>query len=170
MVYAASRQAALGLGPAGRAGACIAKVGDPFHVRRMGEGSELDRETLRPALRAELFVRDVRRSAAFYRDVLGFEVLREAPGGYVSIGREGAVLGLSAASHLPEDHPVRPGPGDRVGLGVELVIVVDDVKTSHAHAVASGQPGITALVEQPWGLTDFRVVDPDGFYVRITGR
>jgi catechol 2,3-dioxygenase-like lactoylglutathione lyase family enzyme len=136
----------------------------------MGEGSELDKETLRPALRAELFVRDVRRSIAFYRDVLGFDVLREAPGGYVSIGREGAVLGLCDASQLPLDHPARPGPGDRVGLGVELVVVVDDVAASHAHALASGQPGISALVEQPWGLTDFRGLDPDGFYVRITGR
>lgn len=121
-------------------------------------------------MRAELFVRDVRRSAAFYRDVLGFDILREAPGGYVAIGREGAVLGLCDVSQLPANHPARPGPGDKVGLGVELVVVVDDVAESHARAVASGQSGITALVEQPWGLTDFRVLDPDGFYVRMTGR
>ena len=136
----------------------------------MGEGSELDKETLRPALRAELFVRDVRRSIAFYRDVLGFDVLREAPGGYVSIGREGAVLGLCDASQLPLDHPARPGPGDRVGLGVELVVVVDDVAAVHARAVASGRAEIAALVDQPWGLTDFRILDLDGYYVRITGR
>jgi catechol 2,3-dioxygenase-like lactoylglutathione lyase family enzyme len=133
-------------------------------------GAELDTETTRPALRAELFVQDVGRSTAFYRDVLGFEILREAPSGYVSIGREGAVLGLNPVSQLPADHPVRPGPGQRVGLGVELVVVVGDVAAVHAHAVAGGQPGVTALVEQPWGLTDFRVVDPDGYYVRITGR
>ena len=148
-------------------GADIAKVGRRFHVQGMGDGSERDVET---ALRVELFVQDVRRSVAFYRDVLGFEVLGKAPGGYVSIGRQGAVLGLSAASQLPADHPVRPEPGRRAGLGVELVVVVDDVAASHAVAVASGSPGVTALVEQPWGLTDFRVLDPDGFYVRITGR
>ncbi|WP_293399783.1 VOC family protein [Phenylobacterium sp.] len=136
----------------------------------MGDGPELDAETTQPALRAELFVGDVGRSVAFYRDVLGFDVLREAPGGYVSIGRRGAVLGLSAASQLPADHPVRPEPGHRVGLGVELVIEVEDVAASHARAVASRQPGISGLVEQPWGLTDFRVLDPDGFYVRVTGR
>lgn len=123
-----------------------------------------------PALRVELFVHDVERSAAFYRDVLGFEILREAPSGYVSIGREGAVLGLNAVSQLPADHPVRPEPGQRVGLGVELVVVVGDVAALHAHAIASGQPGVTALVDQPWGLTDFRILDLDGYYVRITGR
>lgn len=136
----------------------------------MGDRSEPDIETAQPALRVELFVHDVRRSAAFYRDVLGFEVLREAPGGYVSIGRGGAVLGLSAASQLPADHPVRPEPGCRMGLGVELVVVVDDVAAVHARAVASGRAEIAALVDQPWGLTDFRILDLDGYYVRITSR
>ena len=57
-----------------------------------------------------------------------------------------------------------------MGLGVELVVVVDDVAAVHARAVASGQAEITALVDQPWGLTDFRILDLDGYYVRITGR
>lgn len=38
----------------------------------MGERPELDAETTQPGLRVELFVRDVARSAVFYRDVLGF--------------------------------------------------------------------------------------------------
>lgn len=150
--------------------ACVAGGGCRSHVHRMGERSELDAETTRPALRAELFVRDVGRSVAFYRDVLDFEVLREAASGYVSIGREGAVLGLTAVSHLAADHPVRPEPGERLGLGVELVVVVDDIAGSYVHAAASGRAEISALVNQPWGLTDFRVRDPDGYYVRITGR
>lgn len=132
--------------------------------------SDLDAEMTPPALRAELFVRDVGRSAAFYCDVLGFEVLREGSGGYVSIGRGGAVLGLSAASALPADHPVRPEPGRRPGLGVELVVVVDDVAALHAHVIASGHPQVSPLVDQPWDLTDFRVLDLDGYYIRLTGR
>lgn len=136
----------------------------------MAPPSERDTETDRTGLRAELFVADVARSLAFYRDVLGFETLREAPSGYVSIGREGAVLGLQAAARLPGDHPVRPAPGHPVGLGVELVVVVEDVAGLHARAAAHGGGEVTALVAQPWGLTDFRVVDPDGYYLRITGR
>lgn len=136
----------------------------------MGEVPELDREPTQPALRAELFVHDVERSKAFYRDVLGFEILREGPGGYVAIGRKGAVLGLSSASGLPADHPARPRPGHGVGLGVELVVEVDDIAAAYARAISSGQTNITALVDQPWGLTDFRASDPDGYYVRITSR
>ncbi|WP_350223849.1 hypothetical protein [Rhizobium sp. CNPSo 3490] len=31
----------------------------------------------------------------------------------------------------------------------------------------SGWP-LSALAMQPWGLPDFRLVDPDGYYVRVT--
>lgn len=136
----------------------------------MSKASALDLETTRTGLRAELFVRDVPRSVAFYRDALGFGTLRQASGGYTSIGREGAVLGLQDVARLPEGHPVRPGPGQAVGLGVELVVVVADVAALHARAAVQAGAEVSPLVAQPWGLTDFRLVDPDGYYLRITGR
>lgn len=132
----------------------------------MTETSAHDTETTRPDLRVELFVRDVARSAAFYRDVLGFQILRQGPTGYTSIGREGVTLGLNAIAHLPDDHPARPRPGEPLGRGVELVVVVTDLETLHAHAARQAQ--VSALVAQPWGLTDFRLLDPDGYYLRVT--
>lgn len=136
----------------------------------MATVSTLDQETTHPGLRAELFVTDVARSAAFYREVLGFETLRENPSGYRSLGLDGAVLGLNDIAHLPEGHPARPGAGEAVGRGVELVVVVEDIAALHARAVESGLAEVSDLVAQPWGLTDFRVVDPDGYYIRITSR
>lgn len=130
----------------------------------------LDQETTRSGLRAELFVTDVARSTAFYRAVLGFETLREDPSGYSSLDREGAVLGLNNIAHLPEGHPARPRPGEAVGRGVELVVIVEDIAAIHASASESGLAAVSELVTQAWGLTDFRVVDPDGYYVRITSR
>jgi catechol 2,3-dioxygenase-like lactoylglutathione lyase family enzyme len=136
----------------------------------MSEASHRDTETNRPGLRVELFVRDVARSTAFYREVLGFETLRAAPSGYVSIGRDGAVLGLNAVAQLPPEHPARPRPGEPVGRGVEIVVVVDDVAALHARVTALGQADVSPLVTQPWGLTDFRLLDPDGYYLRLTGQ
>jgi lactoylglutathione lyase len=26
------------------------------------------------------------------------------------------------------------------------------------------------LQDRPWGLTDFRIIDPAGYYLRVTGR
>ena len=45
----------------------------------------------------------------------------------------------------------------------------DDIAAVHRRAAASGHPEVTAVVGQPWGLTDFRVLDPDGYYIRVTG-
>ncbi|MGH6910076.1 MAG: VOC family protein [Phenylobacterium sp.] len=131
--------------------------------------SAFDHETTRTGLRVELFVSDVPRSIAFYREVLGFEVLRQATSGYTSMGREGAVLGLHDVASLPDGYPARPEPGHAPGRGVELVVMVSDVASLHARASASRPGKVSALTTQPWGLTDFRIVDPDGYYIRITG-
>jgi uncharacterized glyoxalase superfamily protein PhnB len=34
--------------------------------------------------------------------------------------------------------------------------------------VKAGYRLLEPLRERPWGLRDFRVVDPDGYYLRIT--
>jgi catechol 2,3-dioxygenase-like lactoylglutathione lyase family enzyme len=127
-----------------------------------------DTETIRTGLRVELFVDDPARSAAFYVDVLGFEIIRADPSGYISIGRSGAVIGLNAVGRLPHAHPIKPGEGERRGLGVEIVVMTGGIEAAHAQATAASAAQVSPLVRQPWGLTDFRVLDPDGYYVRLT--
>jgi hypothetical protein len=36
--------------------------------------------------------------------------------------------------------------------------------------VAAGWPLEEDLQDRPWGLTDFRILDPGGYYLRITNR
>ncbi len=48
---------------------------------------------------------------------------------------------------------------------MEIVLEVEDLEAAladAAHAVAE------PLQDRPWGLRDFRVSDPDGYYVRVT--
>jgi lactoylglutathione lyase len=127
-----------------------------------------DRESVRPGLRVELFVSDLDRSVAFYRDVLGFELLRQAEGGYNSLARDGAVIGMNAGHRLPAEHPAYIAPGERPGRGVEIVLMVADVEAVYAQALAAAPPELEPLTPRPWGLTDFRLVDPDGYYLRVT--
>lgn len=129
----------------------------------------LDRETSMTGLRIELFVRDLDISLSFYREVLGFETVRSTPGSYVALARQGATIGLNLASGLPADHPVNRTPAERPGRGVEIVLAVSDVEKAFAQAVRSGRAISAPLATQPWGLTDFRVIDPDGYYIRVTG-
>ncbi|MBX6353600.1 MAG: VOC family protein [Thermoflavifilum sp.] len=121
-------------------------------------------------LRLELFVADVARSAAFYQRVLGFDVVKSSPG-YAVVRRDDVQIGLGAADQLSQDHPLRPlHAGERKGVGVEVVLEVEDVNAAYQRVAAAGYPVAEPLMVRPWGLTDFRVMDPDGYYLRITSR
>ncbi len=123
------------------------------------------------SVRFELFVRDVDAAIAFYTGVLGFELVREEPG-YSSLRRGGVILGLGPISKLPEEggYFTRDIAELRRGLGVEIVLEVDDLDAYHARVLASGHPVSKPLRELPWGLRDFRIIDPDGYYLRITSQ
>lgn len=119
-------------------------------------------------LRIEIFVRDVPRAVAFYRDVLGF-VAGHGSAGYVPMTRGGAHIGIGASADLPGRHYFRPDvSSSRLGIGAEIVIEVDDVDAAYRRVAESGHPVLTALRERPWGARDFRIADPDGYYLRIT--
>jgi lactoylglutathione lyase len=120
-------------------------------------------------LRLELFVADVERSVAFYRRVLGFaEDHHVSDRRYVPMRRGQARIGIGRADALPDDHPVRRRAEERGGLGVEIVLELPDLEAAYHHARAVGHPLASELTRQPWGLVDFRLLDPDGYYLRIT--
>jgi uncharacterized glyoxalase superfamily protein PhnB len=53
------------------------------------------------------------------------------------------------------------------GYGVEIILTFRDLDA--ALAIASRGGTVVAPIERrPWGLRDFRVLDPYGFYVRCT--
>ena len=58
----------------------------------------------------------------------------------------------------------------RLGLGVEIVLEVDDVDGWRDRVAAPGHPILEPLQDRPWGLRDFRISDPDGYYLRVTSR
>jgi predicted enzyme related to lactoylglutathione lyase len=120
-------------------------------------------------LRLELFVEDMDRAIAFYRDVLGFTLLRQEEG-YASVQRGGVVLGLGPIAKLPDvgGYFTRPRLARGKGLGVEIVLEVEDVEAEFERVAATGWPVVEPLRERPWGLTDFRLTDPDGYYLRVT--
>ena len=60
--------------------------------------------------------------------------------------------------------------GRRPPVGVELVLEVDDVAAERDRVVSAGWPLDEDLQDRPWGLTDFRVLDPAGYYLRVTNR
>lgn len=114
-------------------------------------------------LRIEIFPTDVDVSVAFY-ERLGFELVgRKQDPDYASVRRDAVSIGmLGAPPQLPEQRAIP--------IGTEIVIAVDDVRAERDRVVEAGIDLAEDLQERPWGLTDFRVHDPDGYYLRITDR
>jgi lactoylglutathione lyase len=116
-------------------------------------------------LRCEIFPSDLDATADFYVRVLGFSLHRDersAPVGYLELRRGGVQLGAAARAEV-DDRTARRPP-----TGVELVLEVDDLDAERARVAAAGWPVEEDVVLRPWGLRDFRVLDPSGYYLRIT--
>jgi lactoylglutathione lyase len=118
-------------------------------------------------LRAEIFPDDLDATIDFYTSVLRFRVTadrRDEPVAYVALERGRVHLGAVRGA-APRARAERLPP-----TGVELVLEVDDVVDERDRVVAAGWPIKEDLQDRPWGLTDFRILDPAGYYVRITNR
>ncbi len=96
---------------------------------------------------------DLDQSIDFYQNVLGLHPMREfgqgegrgvvffLGGGYLEITGEGAV-------------PPTPA--------TELWLQVRDAQAIEVKLRTSGVPILESTVEKPWGLTELRIMDPDG--------
>jgi catechol 2,3-dioxygenase-like lactoylglutathione lyase family enzyme len=120
--------------------------------------------------RVEFFVTDLDRSLDFYRS-LGFELVRRWEG-WALIDRAGSRLALQADAYA-RDHDHYFTPHLDVfprGVGVETCVDVDDVADLTAlHGVAQRLGCVVReLRERGWGATDFRIADPDGYFLRFT--
>lgn len=120
-------------------------------------------------LRLELFVEAPERSLDFYRRVLGFEIQGSASADYTMLTNGDAVISINSRSVLARHHPLRIETGEKAGLGIEIVLTVADVDDAYRVVKESGWP-VSDLALQPWGLLDFRLTDPDGYYVRVTSQ
>lgn len=117
-------------------------------------------------LRIELFPADLDVFFDFYTRVLRFQVERDertAPWPYVAVRRGSVHIGAVRA--WEEVHVDRVPPH-----GIEIVLEVDDVQLERDAIVAKGCELLEDLVDRPWGLQDFRLLDPDGYFLRYTSR
>lgn len=92
---------------------------------------------------------DYDRSIAFYRDVVGLHIYREwATGTVFFLG--GGLLELSRSAG--------PVTDDKISLWLH----VRHVDAEFARLAAEGVTVVEAPVDQPWGLREGRLRDPDG--------
>ena len=92
---------------------------------------------------------DYARSVAFYRDVIGLHIFREWVTGTVFF-LGGGLLELSRSAP--------PVTEDKISLWLQ----VRDVDAEFARLEAAGVTVVEAPVDEPWGLREARIRDPDG--------
>lgn len=120
----------------------------------------------------ELHVPNFEQVKEFYGK-LGFKVVweRQPDGfkGYLVIERDNNVLCFWAGNEKVWEHGYfSKWPNDsKRGYGVELVIMVNNLE-SYYDEVKKFAKVVEELEVKPWGLKDFRIEDPFGYYLRIT--
>lgn len=107
-----------------------------------------------------LAVPDLARSAAFYRDVLGFEVRSMGdPGWRMYVRDECRIM----AGECPDAIP----PAELGDHSYFAYLVVDDVDAWHARVASAGAEIIKALASEPWGMREFGLRTIDGHRIMI---
>jgi predicted enzyme related to lactoylglutathione lyase len=123
-------------------------------------------------LQIELHVPDVQTVLDFYGK-LGFKTLWHRWEGdemdYLVMEREGAVLNFwPGQGHVWDKSYFNQFPRTtKPGYGVEILIGVSDIEKFH-EKVKNFANVVEPLILRPWGLKDFRIEDPFGYYLRMT--
>ena len=117
----------------------------------------------------ELHVPDFKRAIEFYSR-LGFKLLWRTED-YLVMKRKRSVLNFYGGSEKVYRHSYFGffGKNTKCGYGVEIIIPVDRVERFY-RSVRKFAKIVQPLQLKKWGRRDFRIVDPFGFYLRITER
>jgi len=116
-------------------------------------------------LRVELYPADLNATLNFYVHVLDFDCIRderETGDGYLLLQRDEAVVSASQRADVGDRAARRPP------VGVELVLVVDDVIRELDRIRDRGWAIEEGLTSRPWGARDFRLLDPSEYYITVS--
>ena len=107
-----------------------------------------------------LAVPDLSRSAAFYRDVLGFDIREMGDAGWRLFVKDGCRI---MAGACPDAMPASE-LGDHSYFAY---LVVDDVDGYCAQVIAAGGEVTKPLRTEPWGMREFGIRTVDGHRVMM---
>lgn len=116
--------------------------------------------------RLVIYVSDMERSVAFYRDVLGLPLKFSSPG-WSEFNNGGTTLALHRHLNPGDGHAQTP---HAVAGQATLIFVVDDLQATYETLKAEGAHFSMEPQKQPTGLTFALLPDPDGFIITLQQR
>lgn len=106
-----------------------------------------------------LAVHDVRRSAAFYVQMLGFRIVAE-PEGWIFVARDGCMIMLG---ECPDDmHPSQLGCHSYFAY-----LRVADADSYYNDLKAKGADVLSEIEDKPWKMREFGLRTADGHRITI---
>lgn len=106
------------------------------------------------AVRCVLAVKDLRRSVAFYRDMLGFKLEFEVAGW--------AFLSRDLFHVMLGECPDAMSATETGDHSYFAYVRVEDVDDLYRELSAKGVPRVQEISDRPWGMREFGVRTPDG--------
>jgi PhnB protein len=111
-----------------------------------------------------LTVKDASAAADFYRKAFGADELSRAAAPTGQLVIELAVEGHRFAAVDENPDAFNVSPGSLGGTSVRLSLIVDDPDALAAQVVAAGGSEIFPVGDQPYGMRQGRVADPEGHH------
>jgi PhnB protein len=108
-----------------------------------------------------LMVRDAYRALGFYALALGARELMRFPTPDGKVAHAEIMIGDSHVL-LADESREFPGPQTLLGVGVSLMLYVDDVDATFARAIAAGATERRAVADQFYGDRNGTLADPFG--------
>lgn len=117
-----------------------------------------------------IFVTDLHRMVAFYRDALGFEIDWDGQGPYAEFKHQGIRFSMYERAQLPGllgQTPTYPS-----GLNGTFELALDyptsaDADREYERIVQAGARTMYAPRDEPWGMHSAMVMDPEGNIIEI---
>ncbi len=114
-----------------------------------------------------LAVRNIKETIEFYTNVLGFEMGMVFPDAenpeYADLSKDGMVLMVIPA----KDHGI--SAEERFGIGITLYLNIDGDIDEYYHELKKNGVSFTEdIKDEPYGVRDFTVADPDGYRLAFT--
>lgn len=117
----------------------------------------------------ELYVKNIAFNITFFTTIFGFTVVRDE-GNFAELHLGSSIVLLNASASDVKGHVFHKKINPETnGIGVEIGIFVDDIDSVYKKAKEFKEfKSISELKRQDWGMTDFRILTKDNYYIRVT--